>query len=189
MNAPDAPDALIDAIERGRALYQAVVHEPDAWSVGGREADPTDAPRYVVRVSMPARHLTDGMRAELVSRVTRVLSEVDEDPQRLYREPRVWVYLVEIPDGNMGAFGRVLRLSDMLKMVVDPGVESAGVEPAGGGIPADEPAPDTAIDPVCGMSVALTDTTITLEHDGTTHAFCCGGCRDVFAAQRAAATE
>ena len=68
MNVPDAPDTLIGAIERGRALSQAVVHEPDAWSVGGREADPTDAPRYVVRVSMPARHLTDGMRAELLLR-------------------------------------------------------------------------------------------------------------------------
>ena len=94
----NAPDALTGAIERGRALSQAVVHEPDAWSVGGREADPTDAPRYVVRVNMPARHLTDGMRAELVARVTRVLSEFEEDPQRLYWEPRVWVYLIDIPD-------------------------------------------------------------------------------------------
>lgn len=184
MDAPDAPEALAGAIERGRALSQAVVHEPEAWSVGGREADPTDAPRYVVRVGVPAGHLTDGMRAELVSRVTRVLSEADEDPQRPHREPTVWVYLVEIPDGNMGAFGRVMRLADIMKMVVDP-----EPEPAGRGGPADEPAADTAVDPVCGMSVALTDTTITLERDGKTHAFCCGGCRDVFAARHAVARE
>ena len=134
---------------------------------------------------MPARHLTDGMRGELVAPVTRVLSEFEEDPQRLYREPSVWVHLVEVPDGNMGAFGRVLHLADIMKMVVNP-----EPKPAERGEPADEPAPPgTAVDPICGMCVALTDTTITLEHDGTTHAFCCGGCRDVFAAQNAAAPE
>ena len=125
------------------------------------------------------------MRTELVARVTRVLSEIEEDPQRLYREPGVWVHLAEVPDGNMGAFGRVLRLVDIVKMVVN-----TEPKPAERGEPADEPAPPgTAVDPICGMSVALTDTTITLEHDGTTHAFCCGGCRDVFAAQHAAGVE
>ena len=87
MNAPDVPDTLIGAIERGRALSHAVVHEPDARSVGGRETDSTNAPRYVVRVSMPARHLTDGMRDELVARVTRVLSEFEEDPNTCTGNP------------------------------------------------------------------------------------------------------
>ena len=83
-----------------------------------------------------------------------------------------------------GSSPRCLRLSDFMKMVVNP-----EPKPAERGEPADEPAPDAAVDPVCGMSVVLTETTITLEHDGTTHAFCCGGCRDVFAAQHAAGVE
>ena len=55
-------------------------------------------------------------------------------------------------------------------------------------IPTDEPVPDTAVDPICGMSVALTETAITLEHDGATYAFCNAGCRDIFVAQQRAAT-
>jgi YHS domain-containing protein len=51
-----------------------------------------------------------------------------------------------------------------------------------------EPAPGTAIDPICGMTVALTDTAIILEHQGTTYAFCCNGCRAVFAEQLRAAS-
>lgn len=176
VSAPGAQDALI---ERARASSQAVVHEPDAFTVGGRPVDPTEAPRYVVRVSVPAGHATDGMRAEVVARVTRVLSEVDEDPQRLYQEPHAWVHIVEVPDGNMGAFGRVVRLSDIHKMVVDPDSKVAE-----GSISADELTPGTAVDPICGMTVALTDTAITLEHDGTTDAFCSTACRDAFAAQQ-----
>ncbi len=44
----------------------------------------------------------------------------------------------------------------------------------------------TAIDPVCGMTVAVTASTPSLEHDGGTVHFCCEGCRDAFARQHAA---
>ena len=43
------------------------------------------------------------------------------------------------------------------------------------------PPPAEAVDPVCGMTVSLT-TAETLIHDGTTHAFCCAGCRARFEA-------
>lgn len=43
----------------------------------------------------------------------------------------------------------------------------------------------TAVDPVCGMTVAVTATTPSLEHDGETFHFCCEGCRDAFARQHA----
>jgi xanthine dehydrogenase accessory factor len=50
--------------------------------------------------------------------------------------------------------------------------------PAAGGV-----APRaTAIDPVCGMEIAVTETTIQLRHEGSTTYFCCAGCRDAFAA-------
>jgi xanthine dehydrogenase accessory factor len=48
--------------------------------------------------------------------------------------------------------------------------------------PAAAPAPVTAVDPVCGMEVLVTDTTPRHGHDGTTVYFCCEGCRDTFAA-------
>src|SRR5262245_19484563 len=51
-----------------------------------------------------------------------------------------------------------------------------------------EPAPialatETAIDPVCGMEVAVSEASIQLERDGETHYFCSEGCRDTFSAQ------
>jgi len=39
----------------------------------------------------------------------------------------------------------------------------------------------TAIDPVCGMTVTPNDDTPTHEHDGETYYFCCAGCRGKFA--------
>jgi xanthine dehydrogenase accessory factor len=46
-------------------------------------------------------------------------------------------------------------------------------------------APATAVDPVCGMEVAVADATPRLEHGGSTIWFCCEGCRDAFAADPA----
>ncbi len=41
----------------------------------------------------------------------------------------------------------------------------------------------TAIDPVCGMEVAVGDATIHLDVGGERHYFCCDGCRATYAAQ------
>jgi xanthine dehydrogenase accessory factor len=60
--------------------------------------------------------------------------------------------------------------------------------------PADPPAPaeapqpvviatETAIDPVCGMEVAVSEASIHLERDGDLFYFCSEGCRDTFSAQ------
>jgi xanthine dehydrogenase accessory factor len=45
---------------------------------------------------------------------------------------------------------------------------------------APEPAPATAVDPVCGMAVAAVSDAPQLEHDGRTVYFCCDGCRATF---------
>jgi xanthine dehydrogenase accessory factor len=37
-----------------------------------------------------------------------------------------------------------------------------------------------ATDPVCGMTVAITASSVPLEHDGVTYYFCCSGCRRAF---------
>jgi YHS domain-containing protein len=39
---------------------------------------------------------------------------------------------------------------------------------------------DTAIDPVCGMTVKKADAKATYEYKGTTYYFCCSGCKDAF---------
>jgi xanthine dehydrogenase accessory factor len=46
--------------------------------------------------------------------------------------------------------------------------------------------PIEAVDPVCGMTVAVGPDTPSAEHDGTTYWFCCAGCRDRFARDPAA---
>jgi xanthine dehydrogenase accessory factor len=56
-----------------------------------------------------------------------------------------------------------------------------------GPLPSEAPAgaaagPATAVDPVCGMEVAVTAATPRVEHAGVTAFFCCEGCRDAFAA-------
>jgi xanthine dehydrogenase accessory factor len=44
----------------------------------------------------------------------------------------------------------------------------------------------SAIDPVCGMEVAVTEATVRLDLDGERMYFCSGGCRDAYAAEHAA---
>jgi xanthine dehydrogenase accessory factor len=46
-------------------------------------------------------------------------------------------------------------------------------------------APVSAVDPVCGMTVAAVDSTPHIERDGTTTWFCCEGCRKAFLAEPA----
>ena len=46
------------------------------------------------------------------------------------------------------------------------------------------PAPATAVDPVCGMEILVTEATPRLEHDGACVYFCCAGCRTAFGADR-----
>jgi xanthine dehydrogenase accessory factor len=44
-------------------------------------------------------------------------------------------------------------------------------------------ATETAIDPICGMEVAVSEASIQLERDGDLYYFCSEGCRDSFSAQ------
>jgi YHS domain-containing protein len=54
--------------------------------------------------------------------------------------------------------------------------------PAGGGGEAAATVPETALDPVCGMTVRVTGTTPSADHAGLRYWFCCGGCAAKFAA-------
>jgi xanthine dehydrogenase accessory factor len=48
---------------------------------------------------------------------------------------------------------------------------------------AEEPAPPTAVDPICGMTVAAVPSTPSLRSGGHTVYFCCDGCKAKFEAQ------
>lgn len=50
--------------------------------------------------------------------------------------------------------------------------------------PASAPAPTTAVDPVCGMTVPAVDATRHVDVDGTRHWFCGPGCEEAFLAAR-----
>lgn len=42
---------------------------------------------------------------------------------------------------------------------------------------------ETAVDPICGMEVAIAAARYTHDHDGVTYYFCCAGCQQRFAAE------
>jgi YHS domain-containing protein/phenylpyruvate tautomerase PptA (4-oxalocrotonate tautomerase family) len=163
-----------EMIRRARGIAWLVVHEPEVWTVGGQPVA-TDAPCYLVRLSLPGGHLNDDMRGELITRVTRVLAGVGGAPDRLYREPVAWVQIVELPDGNFGTFGRVMSMSDMAGFAANGEVPQRGT--AGEGSSAGR-----ATDPVCGMTVALNADAISADHGGATYLFCSASCRESFLA-------
>ena len=61
---------------------------------------------------------------------------------------------------------------------------ATAAEPAAGPAPV-APAVAVAIDPVCGMEVAISPASLQLDLDGERHYFCGEGCRDRFAAEHA----
>ncbi len=174
MTGEEEQSAPSGVIEANRAIQQVVIHEPDTWIVGGKPIAPNEPPRYLVRVSIPASWRKQ-MSAEVISRVTRVLAETEPNPQRLYQEPVAWVHVIGVPEGGYGTFGKALEGTDLIKMITKPYRESPEREALIKSAP-----PGTPIDPICGMSVPLSDSALTLEHEGTIYAFCSAGCRQVF---------
>jgi xanthine dehydrogenase accessory factor len=86
------------------------------------------------------------------------------------------------PDGPAGRAPRP-RVARTEMAAQDHPAEGAGPAPA-----RPTPAPvvistETAIDPVCGMEVAVSEASIQLERGGEPYYFCSEGCRDTFSAE------
>jgi len=78
--------------------------------------------------------------------------------------------------GQLGASGRTASAA---------GMGASGTRPSRKGAPgADQPAAEAdqseAVDPVCGMTVAVGAASRSLEHEGTTYYLCSAGCRAAF---------
>ncbi|MBF6172570.1 tautomerase family protein [Nocardia blacklockiae] len=112
MLAEGAPDT-----DAARAISWLVVHEIDAWFVGGRPLPAGEKPKYVVRVGVPAGSMNDDKRADIVRRVTRVLADADAEPARFADAATAWVHIDEIPEGNWGARGEIVRIEDIAALV------------------------------------------------------------------------
>lgn len=153
------------------SISHVVVHEPGTWVVGEHVLDPAGPPRYLARVHVPGPW-RKSMGPFLIASITRAISQASPEPGRCYREPRVEVHVIGVPEGGYGVFGRVVGESALLDMISQA---KTGTPAAGD--------PGVLIDPVCGMTVS--DMVTTLEHEGTTYGFCSLGCRRHFAGKLA----
>lgn len=117
VDAGDAPPAAQQTARAMRTLSWLAVQEIDAWFVDGQPVEAGDMPRYLVRVTVTAGALTDPNRTHVVERVTRALAETDDDGRRLYDEPDACIHLVEVPDDNWGACGRVMHCADIVELI------------------------------------------------------------------------
>lgn len=141
--APEARTELVDELttvllraERApdteffRSIAWVHVHELPAGCVlaSGR---PVDEPTFRVQVTIPAGALSDRRKQELVAEATRVvlaaagLTESDA--------LRVWVLITEVPDGNWGAGGQIVRFADLVRYASEereqPGSATAVASP------------------------------------------------------------
>lgn len=173
-------DAHAEAVmNSARALTQVLVHEPAAWITGDRDpVDPADPPRYLVRVSAPAAWRKE-MSGHAIDRLTQALAETEaaagRDPGRLRDQPHALVHVVGIAEGSLGMQGRPMGSLDLIQHMTAPHRDAIAH------LATDDLPPGTVIDPVCGMTVDLASTDLTLEIDGTVHGFCNGQCRRIFA--------
>lgn len=172
-----APGAPADLVQRARDATWLVFHEPELFTVGGRAVAAEEPPRYHVRITVPGGEINDGMRSEMVARITRVLAEQDDDPDRLHEQAHAWVQIEEVRDGNLGAFGRPLASAEITGHIV------SGERPER---QLSTTASSTVIDPICGMTVEVGADAITVEHDGEIVGFCSATCREIFAERGAA---
>ena len=103
---------------RRLGTVRVTVHESSAAShiVGGALGLQNQAAFYEVFVTVPEGVLSDEAKNGLVGEVTQTLLEMEGASVTLENSLRVYCLIVEIPDGNWGAAGRILRRTDMAEL-------------------------------------------------------------------------
>lgn len=166
--------AAAETVEAARDATDVIIHEPATWFLGRRRLGPSLPPRYLARVSVPGAWRKE-LSEHLTTQITRALADLDENPERLYREPQAVVQVVGVPEGSYGLFGRTFGSNDVAELLSSPFREARR-----SGTTAEAP-PGMVVDPACGAVMSLDDEqTVVLDLDGVTYGFCCAGCRNAF---------
>ncbi|OMC41112.1 hypothetical protein [Mycobacterium sp. IS-1264] len=97
-----------------RSLAKVWLHRPAAMLHAG---ETPSAPHYKVIASVPQGQLDDARTASVVAAITNAILAA-EDGRYDQDALRIWVIGNEIPDGNWGAGGRVVRLADIAAAVL-----------------------------------------------------------------------
>ena len=161
-------------IHLGQSLGYALEAQPDGLSL--------DSTPAVVIIASHGRNETESIRAALNAGVgfiglvaskrrgEAVLAELDLGPEErkaVHSPVGIWI-------GARTAEEIALSiLADVIRAVRLEGLEAPDA--------ASVSRPSTAVDPVCGMDVTVTQDTPTLHHDGNDFWFCNPGCRTRYA--------
>jgi phenylpyruvate tautomerase PptA (4-oxalocrotonate tautomerase family) len=121
LRAERAPDT-----EFFRTITWLYLHELPAGTVlsAGR---PVEQPTFKLDVTVPEGALSDRRKQELVSEATRALSGAAGIPES--DGLRVWVLIREVPEGNWGAAGNVIRFEQLRQAAAHEREQAA--QPAG----------------------------------------------------------
>lgn len=100
-----------------RSLAKVWLHRPAAMLHAGEKPA---APHYKVIASVPQGQLDEERAASVVADITTAILAAEDG--RYDQDPlRIWVIGNEIPDGNWGAGGRIVRLADIAGLILrDP---------------------------------------------------------------------
>ncbi|MFE3461715.1 YHS domain protein [Nocardiopsis aegyptia] len=149
------------------SLVQVVVHEPVTWVGSERALAPDSAPHFMIRVHVPGPW-RKAMSDHVVAYTTAILTESVAGSGR---EPVVHVHVLGVPEGGIGVAGKPVTSDGIVEMMSEPYEQDR--------------ADGRAVkDPLCGVTVPLNESAVTLELDGTLYGFCCADCREEFAAKR-----
>jgi phenylpyruvate tautomerase PptA (4-oxalocrotonate tautomerase family) len=97
-----------------RSLAKVWLHRPATMLHAGEQPS---APHYKVIASVPEGQLDDARAASVFSEITTAILAAEDG--RYDQDPlRIWVIGHEIPDGNWGAGGRVVRLADIAGLIL-----------------------------------------------------------------------
>jgi xanthine dehydrogenase accessory factor len=162
----------IDRIADGQALVQALdaASVPAFVIVATMGVDDEGALAAALRAGSPYVALVASPKRAAVVRETLAAMHVPRDAMERLRAPAG----LDIGAGTQ----EEIALSILAEIVQQRAAQAPGIAAES----AEAPAAREAIDPVCGMTVAIAGARHTSEFGGKTWYFCCGGCKARFEA-------
>ncbi len=176
-----APEGSVDAEDIGRRLSEAAVSERSFAVVA--TMGQYDEVALAAVLATPARYVALVASARRAAAVFEALRGRGVDEERIAR--------VRSPAGlDLGPIAHQEIAVAILAEIVQHRARSEAAATAETTAPAGEPIDaGEAIDPICGMTVAVAAARHTAEHRGTTYYFCCAGCRERFTADPGATID